>query len=195
MKSSREQAAKNRELVVNAAGRLFRERGFEGISVSEIMKSANLTHGGFYGHFKSKAELAALSCEQGIARMAGLWGRLAAERKNPLREIADHYLSERHRDGPGSGCFFAALASDVARQDPPVKRAFTTGLRASFDELASAIGGGGSKTAKRRRALAAISELVGAMVLARAVDDDRLSKEILEAARLDLGSRRADAST
>ena len=184
MKSSREQAARNRELVVNAAGQLFRERGFEGTSVAEIMKAADLTHGGFYCHFKSKTELAALSCEQGIARGTAFWQRLAAERKSPLRAIVDHYLRESHRDAPENGCFFAALASDVARQEPYVKRVFTAGLRASFDVLAGVIGGG--KKAARRRALSTVSELVGAMVLARAVDDDDLSKEILEAVRSDL---------
>ncbi len=188
MKSSREQATKNRELVVNAAGRLFREQGFDGVSVAEIMQAADLTHGGFYCHFKSKSDLAALSCEQGMARSTGFWKRLAEERKNPLRDIVDQYLSVEHRDGRSAGCFFAALASDVVRQGPSVRRVFTDGLKASVAVLAGVIGAG-AKAAKRRRALAAVSELVGALVLARAVDDDDLSKEILDAARSDIINR------
>lgn len=188
MKSSREQASKNRELVINAAGRLLRERGFDNVSVAEVMKAVDLTHGGFYCHFKSKSDLVALSCEQGIAGGTGFWKRLADERKRPLHDLVDHYLSVHHRDSPGSGCFYAALSSDVGRQEPSVKRVFTAGLAASLDVLTRVIGGD-TKAAKRRRAMATIASLVGAMVLARAVDDEDLSQEILAATRSDLINR------
>lgn len=188
MKSTREQAEKNRELVIEAAGRLFRERGFDGVSVAEIMKAADLTHGGFYGHFKSKTDLAAVACAQGIADAGRHWRNVAQERKHPLHDIVSQFLSAEHRDTPRTGCYFAALAGDVARQEAPVRCAFAAGLRAAFDLLAGVFGGS-SKAAKRRLAIAAMSQMVGAIVLARAVDDEELSAEILQAARSDLINR------
>lgn len=188
MKSSREQAAKNRELVIEAAGRLFRERGFDGISVAEIMQSADLTHGGFYSHFNSKSDLAALACQQGLAEAVERWQRMALEGKHPLRDIVEQFLSVEHRDSPETGCYFAALAASVPRQAAAVKRVFTAGLQASFHLLASVFNAG-TKTTKRRRAMVAMSQMVGAMVLARAVDDEGLSLEILEAARSNLLDR------
>src|ERR1700675_5091971 len=105
MKVSREQAAENRERIVQVAAKLFRERGFDGIGVADLMKAAGLTHGGFYGHFESKEDLMAQACEHATARSKTLFGKLA-ERvpDDALGEIARAYLSPRHRDDPGAGC-------------------------------------------------------------------------------------------
>lgn len=188
MKSSREQAKKNRELVLDSAARLFRECGIDGISVSDIMKAANLTHGGFYGHFASKDDLAEETCERGLARAAALWQKLVAEDEKPLQAILGYYLTEEHRDQPGSGCFISALAVDVARQGKALKRVFTRGLEDAFETLARVVGGR-TRHIRRREAIAVMSQLVGAMILARTVDDPELSEEILKAARADLLDR------
>ena len=166
---TREQAAANREKILEIAGALFRERGFDGIGVADIMKRAGLTHGGFYGHFASKDDLAA----EITARVLGRSGWM--ER-----------LSPRHRDDPGRGCLFAALGSDVVRQPRSVRRAFTEGLRLRVDALAR-LAPGRSAAVRRQKALATMAELVGALILSRAVDDPKFSDEILEAAATSLG--------
>ena len=181
MKVSREQAAQNRERVLDAAAELFRERGFEGIGVADLMKAAGLTHGGFYGQFSSKEDLMAEACARASARSRALWSKLAERAPDdPVAEIAGVYLTSRHRDNPGSGCLMAALASDAARQGPAVRRAVTESLRSTFDFLSRLVRGK-SKSAKRQKAIGTYASLVGAMVLARAVDDRALSQEILDA--------------
>jgi len=183
MKVSREEAARNRERIVEAAAQRFRERGFDGIGVAEVMQEAGLTHGGFYGHFASKDDLMAEACSRAIRQSRELWARRAqAAEGEPLEALARLYLSPRHRDDPGHGCAAAALAADAARQGPGVRHAITDGLRGAFDFLAGVVHG---RTAalRRRRAIATYAGWVGAMVLARAADDDALSREILEAVK------------
>src|SRR4051795_4946028 len=128
MKVSREQAAKNRARVLEVAGRLFREKGFEGIAVADIMKGAGLTHGGFYHQFGSKDELAAEACAQVLPEQAAGWRQLAAG-DDPLRTLTDSYLSARPRDGPPPACGMACLAAEAARQPAPIRAIFTKGLR------------------------------------------------------------------
>jgi TetR/AcrR family transcriptional repressor of nem operon len=182
MRVTREQAAENHDRIVEAAARLFRERGFEGIGVAELMKEAGLTHGGFYGHFASKEDLMAEACERALEVSMERWTRrVASDPRDPLGALARGYLSARHRDEPGAGCLLAALGPDAARHGPGVRRAITTWLDPALDFLARHVPGR-SKAARRRRAIATLSGWVGAMVLARAVDDAALSGEILEAA-------------
>lgn len=185
MKVSKEQMAENRERILDAAAQLFREKGFDGIGVADLMKSAGLTHGGFYGHFASKDELMAQASTRALQRLQAAWAAIAREAaahgQEPLAAIEAAYLSPRHRDAPGQGCLLAALGSDTARQGPAVRRAVTEGVRAQVDGLAGLVPGR-TKAAKRQRALADYASLVGAMVLARAVDDPALSDEILRAA-------------
>ena len=184
MRVSREQAAENRDRIIDVAGRLFRERGFNGIGVANLMKAAGLTHGGFYGHFESKDDLEVQACARALARTSERWNAVAANAAEaPLDALLDSYLSGRHRDGKGEGCIYAALAADVARQENPTLRCcFTEGLRSSIDTLVRIIPGR-SRAARRQKALACLSTLVGALILARAVDDAELSDEILAAAR------------
>src|SRR3954451_20000276 len=119
---SREQAAENRQRILDVAARLFRQRGFDGIGVDAIMEAAGLTHGGFYGHFDSKAKLAEQACSAGLAKSKQKWDTLAqASPEAALAEIARSYLSKRHRDDPGDGCVFAALGGEVARASDPVR--------------------------------------------------------------------------
>lgn len=179
MKVSREQAAENRARVLEVAGALFREKGFDGISVAEIMKGAGLTHGGFYNQFGSKDDLAAQACARVLAEAAARWRRYG-ESADPLGALVDSYLSERHRDGRAKGCALPSLAAEAARQPGPVRASFTKGLRDFVDALAGFVGGR-TAAARREKALATISGMVGAMVLARAVNDTELSSEILAA--------------
>ena len=174
MKVTREQAAENRERILDAASKLFRERGLDGIGVADLMKGAGLTHGGFYGHFASKEELMAEACTRALEASVEKW------RSRGLREIVRNYLSSRHLDNPGAGCAIAMLGGDVSRQGAPVRRAFTSGLRSLIHVLARLVPGA-SATSRRRKALAVYSSMVGALVLARAVDDPKLSREILQA--------------
>ena len=116
MRVSREKAAESRERIIDAASALFRAKGFDGIGVADIMKAANLTHGGFYGHFASKDDLVAQASRRSMARAAANWERVvAAAPDKPYAALLDHYLSPRHRDDPGKGCAFAALSNDAAR--------------------------------------------------------------------------------
>ena len=185
MRVTREQAAANREKVLHLAGTLFRQHGFDGIGVADIMKRAGLTHGGFYGQFSSKDDLAAEAC----ARVLGNEGwveRLTGTPTPSLGALIRAYLSADHRDDPGHGCLMAAVGSDVVRQPRAVRRAFTDGFRARLDAVLKLVPGR-SADARRKRALATMAGLVGALILSRAVDDPKLSDEILHAAATTLG--------
>jgi TetR/AcrR family transcriptional repressor of nem operon len=186
MRVSREQAALNRERIIEAAGALFREKGFGGIGVADIMQAADLTHGGFYGHFASKDDLVAQASKRAMARAATNWERVVADAPDtPFAALLKHYLSERHRDDPGKGCVFAALAADASRSGKVVRSAFAEGLEPLLDILTDAIPDR-SKAARRRKAVAAMAALVGALGLARATEGTPLSDEILDAARREL---------
>jgi TetR/AcrR family transcriptional regulator, transcriptional repressor for nem operon len=180
MKVSRAEAAQNRERIIETAAKLFRERGFDGIGVAELMKSAGLTHGGFYGNFASKEDLMAQACARALE------GSLDAMRQvierddgNALSTIASAYLTPTHRDRPGEGCAMAALGAEAARHGSPVRAAFTQGVRPVVDILTQLVPAK-SKRAKHEKALAIYASMVGALVLARAVDDAELSEEILQ---------------
>ena len=181
VKVSREQTVQNRERIIDTAAQLFRERGFEGIGVADLMKEAGLTHGGFYGHFSSKEDLITEASARALMRSLARFTKVAERApSDPLPAIASAYLTSRHRDKPGEGCLLAALGSDVSRQGPTVRRAVTDHLRSAVDLLATLIPGK-SKAARRQKAISTYATLVGAMVMARAVHDRALSQEILEA--------------
>jgi TetR/AcrR family transcriptional regulator, transcriptional repressor for nem operon len=174
------ETAEKHERILNEAARLFRERGFSGVSVSEIMKATGLTHGPFYNHFDSKEALMADSVMHGM--QTTLDGLEATE--GSARGWADYlkrYLSVAHRDACGAGCTMAALAAEV-RQEPLVRGPFTARLRAVVEMMASHFPWS-SKRVARGDAIRALSSMVGAMVLARAVDDDAFSEEILKEVR------------
>ena len=184
MRVTREQAAANREKILDVAGALFRERGFDGIGLADIMKRAGLTHGGFYGHFDSKDDLAAEITTRIVGRNRWL-ERLTGMPNPSIRHVIRKYLSKRHRDDAGHGCLFAAVGSDMVRQPKSVRHAFSEGLRVRVDALQDILPG--RAVARRRKALATMAGLVGALILSRAVDDPTLSDEILEAAAATLG--------
>jgi TetR/AcrR family transcriptional repressor of nem operon len=181
MKVSRIQEAENHERILDVATRLFRERGIDGIGVSDLMKAAGLTHGGFYGHFKSKEDLVAQACARAVTRMRQNWTNVIDQSTgDPIEALAATYLTPKHRDGAGRGCPMAAIGSEIARQGPPVRRAFTDQLRPFLDYLSRNVQGH-SNSLRRQKALATYASLVGALIVARAVDDADLSNEILSA--------------
>ncbi len=191
MKVSRAQAAANRDRIIEVAGELFRRNGFAGIGVADIMRAADLTHGGFYGHFASKDDLVAQASRRSLQRSADAWRRIVAQSGgDALAALLAHYVSSRHRDDPAHGCAFAALGSDAARCGKPVRAAFAEGLAPLIDILTEVVAGR-TKAARRRKALAVMSELVGTLILSRAVGDAALSEEILDAARHELAAAAA----
>ena len=184
MRVSREQAEKNRANVVHVAGRMFRQRGFDGVGIAEIMKASGLTHGGFYGQFASKEQLVAEASGTAMSRTLRRWQTVLAEAAGaPMKAFAAFYLSPAHRDHPETGCVFATLASDAARAGPEVKAAFEAGIEDQLDLIREAlVAQGMAPKAARTAAIASLSTLVGALVLSRAVNDPKLSGDILAAA-------------
>lgn len=183
MKTSKEQVARNRERILEAASEGFRKNGFDGLKVADLMKAAGLTHGGFYGYFDSKDDLAAAACDVALKSQGD---RLkAAKDGNPnveLKAYFERYLSRRNRDNPENACLFPALSAEVARQGAPVRAVFTEGLRNYLGALA-AISDRGAEGDVPKNAVVILSTLVGAMLLARAVDDEAYSDRLLEIAR------------
>ena len=180
MKVSRSQVDENRRTILDAAGRLFRARGFDEVSVAEVMQAAGLTHGAFYGYFGSKDELIAATLAELMRadRAPGKWTQSLAR-----------YLSPAHRDDAAGGCPVAALATETAREPQPARAAMTQGVERMIARRA--VDAPGADEAERRRtAVGAVATMVGALILARAVDDPQLSIELLEAAR----ARLADAT-
>lgn len=192
---SRERAQQNREKVVEQAARLFRERGFEGVGIADVMKQAGLTHGGFYAQFPSKEHLMAEACGMAWRDRNGRWRNLLDQSKRKsLSALAAIYLSKGHRDAPGEGCIAAALGADSAHQGPLVRSQFESGIK-DFIELLLPMLPAGSSKVQRREAIAACAAMVGAMVLARAVNDDAFSEEILQAVRTHINELEKARST
>jgi TetR/AcrR family transcriptional repressor of nem operon len=183
MRVSKERAAENRARILTAAARLFRERGLSGVGVDALGEAAGMTHGSLYSQFGSKERLAAEALTEALARSAGKAVlEDAAPGEGALRGFVARYLSVRHRDEPGQGCALAALGCEIPRQPPPVQRAFTEGLLATVGRIARLLPQG-RRQPREDDALAVMAALVGALVLARAVDDPALSERILAAAR------------
>ncbi|MGE0282099.1 MAG: TetR/AcrR family transcriptional regulator [Rhizobiaceae bacterium] len=183
MRVSREQAAENRKRIVKTAGRLFREKGFDGIGVADLMKAAGLTHGGFYGHFESKEALAAEAIREQLKESVARWRQRSADNPEaPLQAIVDAYLSNDHRDAKALSCAIPALASEASKQSAAVRDSFSEGANGLIEVLAEAMPEPTAE-ARRQSAVVAFSAMVGSLMLARAVGDKALSDEILEAAR------------
>lgn len=175
MRISRDQAQRNHDKVVTTAARLFRERGFDGVAVGDLMKAAGFTHGGFYNHFKSKDELSAEALDQAFRQMDD--HRAGVE---SLDDLLSQYLSEAARRAPGKTCPAAALTGDVARQGEPVKQVFAEGFERMVESMAGRLGEG---PGARSEAIALLARMVGALALARAMPDGSdLGQEVLAAA-------------
>jgi TetR/AcrR family transcriptional regulator, transcriptional repressor for nem operon len=175
MKISKAASARNRAALLNAASELFRERGFEGVSIADIAAAAGLTHGAFYNHFTSKEALCAEVVEQAI-------GKLAARVKTTNRRVrVEGYLSAGHVENRAEGCPLAALSGDVAREGRKVRAAFSHALDGLIDALAQEEAVEGAPA--RDRAIVGMATRLGALALARAATDPKLRDEILAAAK------------
>jgi len=179
MKVSREQVAANRDQIVATAAALFRERGFDGVSVAEVMQGAGLTHGAFYGYFPSKDALAAEAAAHAMGESIERWQSLLDDGSLGLTALVDRYLSPLHRDRPAAGCAIAAVGSEVRRQDAATRKAFAAGMMNEVELLASYLPGRPEE--RRRKAIAIVAQLVGGMIMARAAGKTALSEEILAA--------------
>ncbi|NVZ95505.1 TetR/AcrR family transcriptional regulator [Pseudomonas sp. D6002] len=184
---SRKQAELNREIIVEAATRLFRERGIHGISVSDVMAAAGLTHGGFYGHFESREALATEACNRAFEQSSERWQARVEQSPDPEAArlaLIDPYLSAANRDNPGDSCPVAAFAGEMCHEaaDSALQRSFIRGFEASMGILA-ATQATGTPEGDRQAAIAQYAMMVGAITLARATKGNSLSDEFLEAAR------------
>ena len=186
MRVSRAQADENRERIIETAAELFREKGFDGIGLNDLMQAAGLTRGGFYGHFESKHDLAAQACRRALEANAST---LSDDAHADLAGFVDFYLSDAHCANAGQGCTLAALAGDIARQDANLRGVLRAGVEQFADALAPRMTGA-DEAERRDAALSAIATLVGAVVLARAVDDPKLSSALRSAARASVLARR-----
>ena len=182
MRVSRIQAEKNRKTVIDVASRLFREHGFDGIGLKDLMRSAGLTQGAFYKQFGSKDDLAAQASKRALESASRRWSAAAeANPKDPLGAVVEFYLSMGHREERMDGCPVVALGSDAARQSVDVKASFEAGIRKYLELLGSWVGDAEGEESSGK-AMAILSTMVGAVVLSRAVNDKRLSKQFLQAA-------------
>jgi len=176
---SKAQKSRTHKRIVSIASRRFREKGLAGFGIAELMKEAGLTVGGFYKHFDSRDDLVA----EAVSSAFGGWERRVDASKSggpPLsyEKLIDEYLSEAHRDNPGTGCAFSALAPEIARSDKRTRALTSEQVRSDIQLLAGLLPKK-DKSGARSKAILTFSALVGAMSLARSVSDDALSREIL----------------
>jgi TetR/AcrR family transcriptional regulator, transcriptional repressor for nem operon len=178
MRVSREEKERTHQRIVEIASERIREAGLEGPGVAEIMKSAGLTHGGFYKHFGSRDDLIAEAADHAFTASDDVV-REFLEEDDPLAAFVDWYVSEQHRDNPATGCPVVALGEDVTRADDRVRDAYRRQVERYLAVLEKLLGGDGA----RQRATVALSTLIGSVTLARALGADPLSDEILRDAR------------
>ena len=180
MGHSRAEKEKTHKRIVAIASKRFREKGVAKVGIAELMKEAGLTVGGFYKHFDSRDDLVA----EAVGSALGTWERqvdAAASGGPPLTyaKLIDDYLNEAHRDDPGTGCAYSALAAELSRSDKKTRALASEQIRNDLQLIAGLLPGR-NRRAARSRAILTFSALVGAMSLARAVSDQALSNEILK---------------
>jgi TetR/AcrR family transcriptional repressor of nem operon len=194
---SKRQTARNRQAIIDAATRLFRERGVDAVGLNELMREAGFTQGGFYNHFESKdalvAEVIAMAMTGANAKLFEAIGKpLEAQHVNRFARQIKYYLSTNHRDDIENSCAVACLAPDARRLSEAAQVGYAQGLHAALNQLASIVENdptlGAAQESPRERAIALYAQMVGALMLSRAVlsSDRALADEILSAARSDL---------
>ncbi len=184
MGHSKASKANTHARLVEAAAARFKERGVDGISLSDLMKDLKLTHGGFYRHFDSRDELVTEALELALAQSGqSMRERLLGGGKPNIAAFVDFYLDEAHRDGRAGGCAVAALAGDAPRKSADVQAQFRKQIERNLETLSEALRAGGSADDSRATALLILSALYGALIMARAVGDSPLSSEVLRSVR------------
>jgi TetR/AcrR family transcriptional repressor of nem operon len=191
MKVTKSQSAENRQGIVDAAARLYRERGLQGVGVADITRDAGLTHGGLYRHFENKDALVREACaralEWSIASLDGMCDPGDPAPTGLAAKVAN-YLSPQHRDHPGEGCAVAALAVDAARAGGGLSEVLTQGIERNIERFARLVEGleqGDPSPESRTQAMHMLATMVGGLVLARATvaANPALSDEILATLR------------
>lgn len=173
MRISREQVVENRGRILDEAARMFRERGCDNVTVADVMKAAGLTHGAFYGYFASKDELIA----QTFAHVLTPSPDRPAYPKD-LNMFAALYLRPEHRDDPGSGCLFSSLGCEAARGSVEARHEMTASVRRQIEGF-SASAPGRTAAERRQAATGKWAAMIGAVMLARIVDDEALSDQLM----------------
>lgn len=173
MKISKEQVAENRKLILDAAARMFRERGFEGMTVADVMKAAGLTHGAFYGHFTSKDDLLAQAFAHTLAPYSGPDAPAI-----DFTAFADGYLSNKHRDNPGIGCLFSTLAQEATRASDAARTTMTESARSQIENFSQSMAGE-TEIDRRQAAVGNWAAMIGAVTLSRVLNDPALSDQVL----------------
>lgn len=184
MRYSKEHKQETHARIVKKASIRLREKGAHGIGVADLMKEAGLTHGGFYAHFDSREALVIEAFGYAMDRSTERW-RKVAEQTPPdkrLATIVDSYLTAVHRDDPGHGCAVPTLGAEIARESPKTRRAFAAKLDQMIEMMADQISDVPRKTA-RKQAIAALTTMMGTVVLARIAGSGEFSDEILGAGR------------
>jgi TetR/AcrR family transcriptional repressor of nem operon len=181
MRVSKEKAAENRERILKASSRLIRECGISGVGVDALTEAAGMTHGSLYSQFGSKERLV----EEALTYAIAASGKATAGATTLAQYIAA-YLAPEHRDRPGQGCPLAALACEMPRQSGGVRARFTAGVRGMLKQLSGRLDAELKRSKRDEQALATVASLIGAIVVARAVDDPELSDAMLRATRKQL---------
>jgi TetR/AcrR family transcriptional repressor of nem operon len=186
MGHSKASKANTHARLVEAAAARFKERGVDGISLSDLMKELKLTHGGFYRHFDSRDELVTEALELALTQTGqDMREHLFDGDKPDIAALVDYYLTEAHRDGRAAGCAVAALAGDAPRKSADMQAQFRKQIETILQTLSEAVRASGSAEAgdSRATAILVLSALYGALIMARAVGDSPLSREVLSTVR------------
>ncbi|CAO3357757.1 TetR/AcrR family transcriptional regulator [Azospirillum palustre] len=182
MRVSRVQAEENRQTVINVASRLFREHGFDGIGLKDLMEAAGLTQGAFYKQFASKEDLEIQASKRALESASCRWTTaMTANPEDPLGAVVRFYLSTGHREERTDGCPIVALGSDAARHGDEVKASFEAGIRTHLEVLERLISQTQGEEFKGK-AMAVLSMMVGALTISRVVNDPDLAKAFLDTA-------------
>ena len=179
MKVSREEAAKNREKVLRTASRKFREHGYKGIGIVDLMEAAGLTHGGFYKNFEGKEALIVEATALALSATIDKWREVIGDSDDPSKVLARWYLHKEHLKRIEDGCTYAALASEAPRHSAELRRTFEESLEEAIS-LVTRKSTGRKKADARRDAIRDLVQMIGALILARAVNRREFAYEIME---------------
>lgn len=174
-----------RRRILQAASEAFRERGVAATGVDEVMRRAGLTHGGFYAHFRNKSELVAEACATGFDMGQANLARIAAlpTKRDRVRALVLSYLSPRHRDNAAGGCLVASLGMDASRSSGRARQGYAAALQQHRRRIAAALRLSADETENERLATALLSQLVGALIIARSLAETPQSEAVLAQAR------------
>lgn len=185
MRYSSEHKTATRRRILVAASAAFRERGLAGTGVDEVMRRAGLTHGGFYAHFRSKSALVAEACAAGFAMGVPNLERIAdlPTARHRVRALVGSYLSARHRDDRAGGCLVASLGHEASRAEGRARRDYGRALQRHLARLAAALRLEADPAENERQVAALLGLLVGSLILARSLPDEKSSRAVLEQTR------------